>query len=112
MNFKKIFISLLALSFSAAAGAANKSNYKAAVENCSTLSELAGSAFDARQNGVPISEMYKTLIGEQKEIREVGRIIIDSAYRNKVEMTERRSKIAKSEYVDTFFRDCLHYLDK
>lgn len=112
MNFKKIIISLLIFSLSAAVGASNEVSYKTAVENCSTLSELASSAFDARQNSVPISEMYKTLIGEQKEIREIGRIIIDSAYRNKVEVTERRSKIAKSEYVDTFFKDCVYHLDK
>ena len=108
---KKLIYLLLLVSLCRSAIAEQASDYdKQAIANCLSITELAESAMKARQNRVPITEMYKTIANQDSDIKEIATVVINSAYRTPLAMSKEEAELAVLEYTNNFFSDCLRHL--
>ncbi len=111
IKLKKLIYLLLLVSLCRSAIAEQPSDYdKQAITNCLAITELAESAMKARQNRVPITEMYKTISSQDIDIKEIATVVINSAYRTPLAMSKEEAELVVLEYTNNFFSDCLRHL--
>lgn len=75
--------------------------------DCLAITELAESANYARQNRVPITEMYKTLANQDPDVRRIAKILIDSAYEIPLAKSKDEAELVILEYTNRFFSECI-----
>lgn len=82
------------------------------VKQCSSITEAAKAAVEARQKGIPASSMYKALINQDENMQELLKIVLDSAYRTPLAKTKEERDTIVLEYTNQFFSDCMKILSE
>jgi hypothetical protein len=74
---------------------------------CEAVSSLARSTMNARQAGVPMSEIYENGVEESQSVSQVRKSLILIAYEKPKFSTERYKTEAAEEFASDVFRRCV-----
>ncbi len=73
---------------------------------CERIDAIAESVMKARQRGVPMAKMYKTVEGDDYT-NKLFKLLIDEAYKVNRYGTEEYQEKAVTDFRDIYFRACL-----
>ncbi|MFX9324876.1 hypothetical protein ABTP01_16480 [Acinetobacter baumannii] len=76
-------------------------------QTCIDLGDVAKSAMQARQRGVSIQDMYKTLEGQDEKYRVIIELIINDAFGVKLAQNKSEVDSIVSEFSNQIFRGCM-----
>lgn len=74
---------------------------------CDMGTKVARAVMNARQQGVPIEEMYENLSGIDTRVRGLFEGIIKTAYEAPIIQSEQLAERATLEFTNQFFKACM-----
>ena len=80
------------------------------VEKCSGFAEVAESAVQARQKGIPAAHMYKSLINKDKNTQAILKLALEGAYKTPLGRSKEEKETIILEYTNETFNDCMKFL--
>ncbi|WP_333668145.1 hypothetical protein [Acinetobacter guillouiae] len=103
---KKILLSFLIL-FPFNLSAEKTIDYQHQKELCASFSKFSESAMRARQNGVSMSEMLKSVALDMEPAKNIEESIIKEVFKYPKFDSKEKMEVAVQDYVNYFYRTCI-----
>jgi len=94
-------------SFSVSSKELDKDKWENQRQMCDMGTKVASAVMNARQQGVPIEELYEDLNGLDTRVRGLFEGIIKAAYEAPIIQSEQLSERATLEFTNEFFKACM-----